>query len=53
MRPLFYDFYNDLGSATVDDQQMFGPVELKLALALFQYQTMTSLALPFLPTILM
>ena len=24
MRPLFYDFYDDPASATIDDQQMFG-----------------------------
>lgn len=25
MRPLFYDFYNDSTSQTIDDEQMFGP----------------------------
>lgn len=25
MRPLFYDFFNDTTSQTIDDQQMFGP----------------------------
>eukprot|EP00729_Bicosta_minor_P029358 gene29358-29518_t len=25
MRPLFFDFHNDIASQAVDDQQMFGP----------------------------
>ena len=25
MRPLFFDFHDDIAAQTVDDQQMFGP----------------------------
>lgn len=48
MRPLFFDFYNDTASQTVDDQQMFGPDYL-VALVLQKGVSSRSVYLPPLP----
>jgi len=48
MRPLFYDFWDDARSQTVDDQQMFGPDYL-VAPVLVKGATNRSVYLPPLP----
>ncbi len=49
MRPLFFDFYNDTNTSTIDDAMMFGPDYL-VAPVLTQAATNRTVYLPQLPS---